>query len=97
MSDSWEGCLVSNRLNLWYDDDMNHWVLSGKEEHLSATGFAGQMMRLALAILERLPDTDENGSPVRLDEECEALPPIGALLRCCWRPRRTWPGTRPGS
>ena len=80
MSDKWQGCLVSNRLNLWYDDDMNHWALSGKDEYLAATGSAGEMMRLALAILERLPDTDENGPPVRLDEECEALPPIGAML-----------------
>ncbi len=80
MSDRWEGCLVSNRLNLWYDDHLNHWVLSGKDEYLAATGSAGQMMRLALAILERMPDTDENGPPVRLDEECEALPPIGAML-----------------
>ena len=80
MSEKWEGCLVSNRLNLWYDEDMHHWALSGKDEYLAATGTAGEMVRLSLAILENLPDTDENGPPVRLEEECEALPPIGALL-----------------
>ena len=80
MSDGWNGCRVSNRLNLWYDEDMNHWVLSGKDEHLSATGSAGEMMRLALAILESMPDTDENGPPMSLDEQCDALPDIGWLV-----------------
>ena len=80
MSDRWEGCRVSNRLNLWYDEDMHHWALSGKDENLSATGARWEMVRLALAILENLPDTDENGPPMELNEEREALPPPASDL-----------------
>ena len=81
MSDRWNGCRVSIRPNLWYDDDMRHWTLFGKEEHLAATGAAGEMVRLALVILENLPDTDENGPPMGLGEEREALPlPASDLL-----------------
>ena len=67
MSDRWEECPVSNRLNLWYDENMRHWALSGKEERLAATGTAGEMIRLAPAILENLP--------MGLDDDREALPP----------------------
>ena len=80
MSEQWQGCRVSNRLNLWYDDDMRHWVLSGKDEHLAATGASWEMSRLATAILENLPDTGENGPPLGLNEECEAQPPAAAGL-----------------
>ena len=72
---------MSNRLNLWYDEDMRHWALSGKDENLSATGARWEMVRLALAIRENFPDTDENGPPMGLGEEREALPlPASDLL-----------------
>ena len=80
MNEQWQGCRVSNRLNLWYDDDMRHWVLSGKDDRDDATGTAGEMVRLATAILENLPDTGENGPPLGLNEECEAQPPAAAGL-----------------
>ena len=78
MGDTWEGCTVSNRLNLWYDDDMRHWTLSGREENNNATGTAGEMIQLAMAVLEHLPDTGENGTPMDPEEEYAVLPPAAA-------------------
>ena len=80
MSDEWQGCRVSSRLNLWYDDDMHHWVVSGKDDYLAAMGSGSEMVRMALTILKNLPDTDENGPPLRIDEELNDLPPRVADL-----------------
>ena len=78
MGNTWEGCRVSNRLNLWYDDDMQHWTLSGREENNNATGTAGEMVRLAITVLEHLTDTGENGPPMDPEEEHALLPPAPA-------------------
>ena len=81
MTAQWEGCRVSNRLNLWYDDDMHHsWVISGRDESVYATGGPAEMVRLAVSILENLPDSPENGPPLGLNEEREALPPEAGEL-----------------
>ena len=80
MGGTWEGCTVSNRLNLRYDDRMRHWTLSGREENNNATGTAGEMVRLAIAVLEHLPDTGENGPPMDPEEEDTLLPPAAAAV-----------------
>ena len=49
MSNNCEGCRISNRLNLWYGDDMQHWTLSGKEETFAATGMAGEMVEFIIS------------------------------------------------
>ena len=69
---SWEGNSVSNRLGVQWDDDMGHWVISGRHETDAATGSAREMVLLARLILENIPD--HNGPPLGLAEECEALP-----------------------
>ena len=63
MTENWQGTQLTNRLGLWYDEEMHHWVLSGKEENLSATGSADQMVQLAVNILGNLADPPESGPP----------------------------------
>ena len=75
---TWEGCNVSNRLNLGYDEDMMEWQLTGKYENVPATGSSAGMVRLAAAILANMQDAPENGPPMGLQEECEALPEAAA-------------------
>jgi hypothetical protein len=74
VTENWEGTQITNRLGLWYDEEMRHWALSGKEENLCATGSAGQMVQLAVNILGNLADPPESGPPLGLDEERDALP-----------------------
>ena len=65
---NWQGCRVSNRLNISFDDKMHQkWTLYGKDDTGAASGETHEMIRLAQAILENLPDNRNNG-PV-LDRE----------------------------
>ena len=73
MTTQWEGCRVSNRLNLWYDDDMNHWTISGRDDHVSAMGSGPELVRMALSILENLQDPPENGPALDVRELQGAL------------------------
>ena len=75
----WEGATISNRLSLGYDDRMNHWVISGREDHQAAQAEPHQ---LALAILENVPDPTPNLKPMDPLVLSEHLPPAAAdLLR----------------
>ena len=81
MTTQWEGCQVSNRLNLRYDDDMNHWPISGRDDHVSAMGSGAELVRMALSILENLPDQPENGPALDVRELQRALPiPVSNLI-----------------
>ena len=39
-----EGHRVSNRLGVWWDEDMDHWVILGRHETDAATGSAQEMV-----------------------------------------------------
>ena len=81
MENNWNGCRASSRLNLWFDDEMyQNWVVSGKDDYVAATGSPAELVRMAVAILEHMPDTAENGPPLGLSEEQEALPSSAADL-----------------
>ena len=71
-SAAWEGCWVTNRLNLSWDDRMEWWTVNGRYEHSAATGTGTDMVRLAIAILSHLPDAEGNGPP--MDPALEADP-----------------------
>ena len=75
MNTDWEGCRVSNQLNLWYDEDMHHWTISGREENLHATGSTAEVIRLATAIIENIPESPENGQPLTVEDIYQHLPP----------------------
>ena len=70
--ENWEGSNVTNRLGVWYDEDMKHWTVSGREERLAGTGSAGDMTALARMILENILDND--GLPAQLGDEDEQIP-----------------------
>lgn len=62
---TWEGGNITNRLGVWYDDDMTQWTISGKEENRAGTGSEQDLTALARMILENIPD--ESGHPASLD------------------------------
>ena len=72
---SWKGCRVSNRLNLWFDDEIhNMWSVTGRDETVGAIGQPHEMVRMAQAILENLPDDEKNGPPLDLETIYRVLP-----------------------
>ena len=87
MSDApWEGCSVSRRLGVWYDERTGHWKVSGRYEHQAGEGDPHELVRLALAILEgNVPDEPDNGPPMDPEAVSESLPPAAAdILGGAW-------------
>ena len=71
----WQGCRVSNRLNLTFDNEIHQmWSISGRDETVNAIGQPHEMVRLAQAILESLPDDQNNGPALDLETIYRELP-----------------------
>ena len=71
----WLGCRVHNRLNLEFDDELRHnWTISGRDENTPGQGEPHELVRLALAILENLPDDQRNGQALDIETIYRNLP-----------------------
>ena len=75
----WDSANITNRLGIRYDDDLECWKVSGPDQHASAMGSGDEMVRMARAILENIPDG--NGPALDAERERGEMPtPAFAVL-----------------